>query len=328
MNKLLLSFWLILVILLLLSLWTEAGMWRLFGEASLKDYSNNWVTPARLIYVVGFLILIILIAMMHNKEKSTHPVMFFSFLLTSAFALCLWFWNMKMVWTTGAGDRFDLNSTVYIIPGFLAALVLVLAKDIVFARRRSKWWWLRKGGVLWGLGQVLSWGYPSFGSSLQKLSAWYDDDQARRLEDRYVEATGLPKEVLADKHPFGKWMIAEITLNYENNVYAMAYWGAAILILLIGLRGIKIIPKEQPTLVVVGLCIELTMLFMLGMVIFYKPEERKEISEPTHKEPNKVYSDEELKKLRETLRERLKKDVDQEIDKAVESTLNSEGLRE
>jgi len=54
-------------------------------------------------------------------------------------------------------------------------------------------------------------------------------------------------DIFGNKHFFGQWMIGDIIPNYENNVYALTYVGAAILIFIIGLRGIKFIPREEPT---------------------------------------------------------------------------------
>jgi hypothetical protein len=297
MNKLLLSFWLILVILLLLSLWTEAAVWRIFGEDSWKvlggEYWTIWGIPVRLIYVASFVFLIFLIQKMRKKEQSPHPLTFTVFWFALLFVISLWFWNVRATWTVGE-DTFKVNWAVYIIPFLLVANLLMLLVDI-----------FRRGKLLKGIGEFLSWGYPQFSKSLELLVDWYDNEKAQVLAKNFEARAKIPHKVLLEKHPFARWMISEITWNYENNVQAMAYWGAAILIVLIGFRGVKIIPKDEPTLVLVGLWLELSLLFLLGIVLFFKPEELGASAPPIHGE----LSEKQLK----TLKEELKQDIEIEL---------------
>jgi hypothetical protein len=119
-------------------------------------------------------------------------------------------------------------------------------------------------------GMFKSLGLTSLGASLEKLNKLYDEPKF--LDSEYKSMGGNCSE-LVGKRTFAKWMIAEIVPRYENNVQAMAFWGAAILIVLIGLRGVKLyITKEDPSLLLVGLELECVLLGLLGAILFYKPE--------------------------------------------------------
>jgi hypothetical protein len=301
MTKLVLCFWLLVIVLLLVSLWTEAAILKLFGEDSWGTlggaYGSMWVVPVWPISVVSFLFLIFLIVWMRKKEEhQSHPLMFTAFWFVSLFALVLWCWSKNMIWTYG-GETFSVNWAVYIIPVLVGVTLLILLVDV-----------LSRGWLLKQVGFFLSWGYPTIGKSLRSLSDWYDEAKAVHLAEEIGQKAGLPANVLLEKHPFARWMIAEITLNYENNVYAMAYWGAAILIVLIGFRGVKIIPKDQPTLVLVGLWLEMTVLFLLGMVLFYKPEETRERARQ-----QREIRDEQLQNLKEEIMKELKEERLQDL---------------
>jgi len=165
----------------------------------------------------------------------------------------------------GGTDRYYLDWTVFIILIFLALFILILLVDLAV-----------KGKVLWFIGYVLSWGYPSVGESLQLLREWYNKDKVGELERKYVEEDHGSQKDLDGKLPFGKWMVSRIVPSYENNVQAMAYIGAAILIVLIGLRVIKMISKQEPSWILFGLELEFSLLILLGFIVFFKPEERKQ----------------------------------------------------
>jgi hypothetical protein len=49
--------------------------------------------------------------------------------------------------------------------------------------------------------------------------------------------------------------------------------GAGILILFIGLRGLQIIGRNDPLFIVLPLELEFTIIGLLGLLVFYKPEE-------------------------------------------------------
>ena len=113
-----------------------------------------------------------------------------------------------------------------------------------------------------------------------ELRKWYVANDPRAVEapkvmsdlmEAYRSVHGDAKE-LEGKHPFSQWMIAEVVSKYENNVQAFAYWGAAILILVIGLRGIQFLTKDDSSVIMMSLLLEFSLIGLLGFLIFFKPE--------------------------------------------------------
>jgi hypothetical protein len=155
------------------------------------------------------------------------------------------------------GKEYVLLWWAFVIPVGVLGFVLMRIIDI-------------RGQVLGLMGTLISFGFPSFGKSLQSLRLWYDEPE--KMEKLYLKEGGR-EEHLEGKHAFSKWMIAEIVHKYENNVQAMAYWGAALLIVLIGLRGMQFMSKHDPTLLLIGLELEFTLIFLFGLLIFYRPED-------------------------------------------------------
>lgn len=91
---------------------------------------------------------------------------------------------------------------------------------------------------------------------------------------------------------FGRWMVYKFIPQYANNVYGFVYMGAAILIIIVGLRGlgkvaseIGIVPsfllgadgKVDPAFVMGALFLEFALLLIMAITTFFTPED-----EPNH----------------------------------------------
>ncbi|MFW6276696.1 MAG: hypothetical protein ACOC2K_03360 [Bacteroidota bacterium] len=63
------------------------------------------------------------------------------------------------------------------------------------------------------------------------------------------------------------------TLKYTNAVLGLVYVGAAVLIIIIGMRGLKFIPSSQPSLVFFALGLEFTLLITYAISLMYSREE-------------------------------------------------------
>ncbi len=90
------------------------------------------------------------------------------------------------------------------------------------------------------------------------------------------------------KTSFGKWMVHTVIPNYANNIQGIVYMGAAVLIIIVGLRGLgsiagklAIVPKFfigaedkiDPNWVMAALFLEFFLLLILSIVTFFTPEE-------------------------------------------------------
>jgi hypothetical protein len=71
------------------------------------------------------------------------------------------------------------------------------------------------------------------------------------------------------------YMVRHFSEKYSNNVQGFAYGGAAILIVVIGIRGLKFIPATEPSVLLFAISLEFTMLLLLAVTLFYTEEEER-----------------------------------------------------
>lgn len=71
------------------------------------------------------------------------------------------------------------------------------------------------------------------------------------------------------------YMTRHFAEKYSNNVQGFAYGGAAILIVIIGIRGLKFIPPTQPSVLLAAITLEFAMLSLLAVTLFYTEEEQR-----------------------------------------------------
>ena len=70
------------------------------------------------------------------------------------------------------------------------------------------------------------------------------------------------------------------TIKYNNAILGLVYMGAAVLIIIIGLRGLKFIPPTQPSLVLFALGLEFTLLITYATTLIYtRNEETDELEQ-------------------------------------------------
>ncbi|MCX6153399.1 MAG: hypothetical protein NT007_04485 [Candidatus Kapabacteria bacterium] len=73
------------------------------------------------------------------------------------------------------------------------------------------------------------------------------------------------------------------TSKYSNIVLGLVYVGAAVLIIIVGLRGLKFIPPTHPTAVLLALGLEFTLLIIYAVTLmFARSEDENDIGEQIH----------------------------------------------
>ena len=75
------------------------------------------------------------------------------------------------------------------------------------------------------------------------------------------------------------YMRNHFTVRYENPVLGMIYIGAAVLIIIIGLRGLQFIPKDSPSLVLFAICLEFILLIVYAATLMYTKASEEEESD-------------------------------------------------
>jgi len=63
--------------------------------------------------------------------------------------------------------------------------------------------------------------------------------------------------------------------KYQNVVTGMAYGGAAFLIVAIGIRGLKFIPADKPSIILLAICLEFIMLVLMATTLIYTEGEER-----------------------------------------------------
>lgn len=82
------------------------------------------------------------------------------------------------------------------------------------------------------------------------------------------------------------YMRFHFTAKYNNTVLGLVYMGAAVLIIIVGLRGLKFIPPSHPTFVILALGLEFTMLIVYAITVMYsRQDEDMEYEKKPQKEP-------------------------------------------
>lgn len=96
----------------------------------------------------------------------------------------------------------------------------------------------------------------------------------------WSNATGLDK--LLRSHDAIKFYMREyFTERYSNVVLGMVYMGAAVLIIVIGIRGLKFLPASDPTVVLGALGLEFMLLVTYATILMYGKTEESSSAAPT-----------------------------------------------
>ncbi|GAB5465197.1 MAG: hypothetical protein Kapaf2KO_06330 [Candidatus Kapaibacteriales bacterium] len=72
------------------------------------------------------------------------------------------------------------------------------------------------------------------------------------------------------------YMRFHFTHQYSNYILGLVYVGAAVLIIIIGLRGLKFIPATEPSLVFFALGLEFSLLILFAVTLMFSKEEEQQ----------------------------------------------------
>lgn len=123
-------------------------------------------------------------------------------------------------------------------------------------------------------------------SANESASVFREEVLYARIAEKFSEAILTEIENTRDGHDWQRnhtkitpalrlYMAHHFTEKYANNVTGFAYIGAAILIIIIGIRGLKFIPPTEPSLILFAILLEFSLLALLGVSLFYTEEEER-----------------------------------------------------
>lgn len=129
-------------------------------------------------------------------------------------------------------------------------------------------------------------------------------------------------------NPFSYWLKYNFAAKYEESIQAMVYAGAALLVIIVGLRGlgnisdVPYIPdfllnhegKIDSNFVMIGLLVEFTMLCLLAAVSFFSPRDKNQ---------DLQMSINNLTETIDTLSESVPSEVGQNLMKSAQQTKNA-----
>ena len=111
-------------------------------------------------------------------------------------------------------------------------------------------------------------------SLFTRIKEYYSDFLLKEIEDTKDGLLWRRNHMLIMKG-LRLYMAHHFTEKYSNNVTGLAYGGAALLIVAVGIRGLKFIPPQKPSFILLAIFLEFTMLSLLAITLIYTEEEER-----------------------------------------------------
>ncbi|HET9137533.1 MAG TPA: hypothetical protein VFO76_12935 [Candidatus Kapabacteria bacterium] len=112
----------------------------------------------------------------------------------------------------------------------------------------------------------------------QRLLSRREDINLESVESE-IEYINIGQRYLEGKGGFmggiSTYMKFHFVEHYANTVQGLAYAGAAFLIIVVGIRGLKFIPAIKPSPILFALGVEFSMLCLLALSLLYTEEEER-----------------------------------------------------
>lgn len=107
---------------------------------------------------------------------------------------------------------------------------------------------------------------------LHELAATYhiSFDELDTLQKALIwRRTSGIQRIMRISHGMTLYMRMYFTVEYGNRMLGIVYMGAAILIAVIGLRGLKFIPANSPSIIIFALVLEFVLLISYAVTVIY-----------------------------------------------------------
>ena len=107
-----------------------------------------------------------------------------------------------------------------------------------------------------------------------RIREFFSDFVVKEIQDT-ISAQEWEKNQFLIFKALRLYMSHHFTEGYSNTVTGLAYFGAAILIIIIGIRGLKFIPATRPSLILGAIFLEGAMLALMAFTLLYTQEEER-----------------------------------------------------
>jgi hypothetical protein len=99
--------------------------------------------------------------------------------------------------------------------------------------------------------------------------------QVVNLQDAlfWQESSNMFESFLRTQSGIRFYMRSYFTSQYGNTILGLVYIGAAVLIIIIGIRGLKFIPSSEPSIILFALGLEFILLIVYAVTLMLSPNE-------------------------------------------------------
>ena len=100
-------------------------------------------------------------------------------------------------------------------------------------------------------------------------------DEMKNLQGALLwqEATSPFESFIRTQVALQFYMRSYFSIQYANAILGMVYMGAAVLIIIIGIRGLKFIPSSEPSVILFALSLEFILLIVYAIMLIFSPKE-------------------------------------------------------
>jgi hypothetical protein len=100
-------------------------------------------------------------------------------------------------------------------------------------------------------------------------------DEVKNLQGALLwqEATSPFEVFIRTQVALQFYMRSYFSIQYANAILGMVYMGAAVLIIIIGIRGLKFIPSSEPSIILFALSLEFILLIVYAVMLIFSPKE-------------------------------------------------------
>ncbi|GBD04814.1 hypothetical protein HRbin20_00383 [bacterium HR20] len=135
-------------------------------------------------------------------------------------------------------------------------------------------------GVAVGSAETLTLAERIRSASLEELGALATEygtsaDELILLQRAVQWASGGVRRLFSLPSAVRLYLRNHFTVEYEQAVLGSIYVGAAVLIIIIGLRGLQFIPKERPSLVLFAIALEFVLLIAYAVTLMFSPSQEQ-----------------------------------------------------
>lgn len=135
-------------------------------------------------------------------------------------------------------------------------------------------------GVAVGSAETLTLAERIRSASLEELGALATEygtsaDELILLQRAVQWASGGVRRLFSLPSAVRLYLRNHFTVEYEQAVLGSIYVGAAVLIIIIGLRGLQFITKERPSLVLFAIALEFVLLIAYAVTLMFSPSQEQ-----------------------------------------------------